>query len=661
MKFDSRHGGFLLLLWSHWSLAANSGNAYLDMSIEELMDVEVYSASKYPQKASEAPAAVTVLTAEDIRAFGWRTLAEALRSLRGVYTSYDRNYVAVGSRGFSPPGDYTSRILLLLDGYRLNETIYDSAMTGNDFILDVDLIDRIEYVPGPGSAIYGTHAFFGVVNVITKKGRAVDGAQLAGEYRSFDGRKGRATYGKQYANGLDVLLSATRLEQRGQDLYFPEYNTPAQNHGVADGLDQEQASNLFAKIGYRSLTWETAYGDHPKQTPTAIYGQAFNDPHSRYDDRQFFSQLGYADAFPDSKLDVAARVFYGRYGFTGVYAYDPPPRTLNRDDAVGEWWGGELRFLGNWFDRHKLVFGTEYQNNARQNQQNFDESPYRVYLNNHYSGYRYGVYVQDDFALTDKLTLNAGARFDMNDQIAGRFSPRAGLIYRPAPETTLKALYGQAFRSANVYERFYQQSESVQKANPNLDPEAIDTYELVLEQRWSQQARFVLTGYHYELDGLIVLQADPADGVLQTQNAGPLRANGIETEGEYRWNNGTRLRSSYSWQSTQGETGARLPNSPEHLAKLNLAVPLWRDRLLAGFEWQYVGNRKNSRGVGIGDHWFGNLTLIATHPQLPGLELSGSVYNLFDQRYGDPSSDEFIQQQIPQDGRAFRVKLSYRF
>ena len=94
-----------------------------EMSIQDLLRVEVVStASKFPQAIREAPASITVVTSEEIRRFGHRTLADVLRSVRGFYTTYDRNYAYVGMRGFARPGDYNTRFLLLVDGHRLNDT-----------------------------------------------------------------------------------------------------------------------------------------------------------------------------------------------------------------------------------------------------------------------------------------------------------------------------------------------------------------------------------------------------------------------------------------------------------------------------------------------------------------------------------------------------------
>ena len=161
------------------SVSVFSFSAYAVDSIE-LDDTEmllfddipsVFTASKYEQKVTDAPARINIITAKEIESHGYQNLADILRSVPGFYTTYDRNYHYTGIRGFGIPGDYDTRILTLVDGHRVNENIYDSSSTKRGFVLDVDLIERVEIVRGPASSLYGSNAFFGVVNVITKNGR----------------------------------------------------------------------------------------------------------------------------------------------------------------------------------------------------------------------------------------------------------------------------------------------------------------------------------------------------------------------------------------------------------------------------------------------------------------------------------------------------------
>src|SRR6185295_19857877 len=199
----------------------------------------VYSASKRVQSLREAPSAVSIVTAAEIREHGYRTLADVLRSLPSFYVTEDRRYSYIGVRGFDRPGDYGARVLLLLDGLRTNDNVFEQAYVGEEFLVDIDLVERIEVVRGPSAAIYGSSAFFAVVNVVTRHGRDFQGGELSAGTSSFGTHGGRATYGRRLDGGLEFLVSASFSESGGQRLYFPEFDAPETGHGIADRIDGE--------------------------------------------------------------------------------------------------------------------------------------------------------------------------------------------------------------------------------------------------------------------------------------------------------------------------------------------------------------------------------------------------------------------------------------
>src|SRR5665213_1219069 len=199
------------------------------LSLESLMQIEVpqvYAASKVEQKVTEAPASITVITSDDVKKQGYRTLGDVLQSVPGFNVSYDRNYDFVGVRGVSL-GDFNSRILLLVDGHRVNNNLTDGAFVGTAFLLDMDLVDRVEVIRGPSAVLYGNNAFFGVINVITRTGAQLNGLEVAGGYGSFDSYKARVSYGKLFTNGVEMLLSGTYYNSAGNSkLFFKDWNTP---------------------------------------------------------------------------------------------------------------------------------------------------------------------------------------------------------------------------------------------------------------------------------------------------------------------------------------------------------------------------------------------------------------------------------------------------
>jgi iron complex outermembrane receptor protein len=455
-----------------------------------------------------------------------------------------------------------------------------------------------------------------------------------------------------------LLLSASNYRSAGQDLFFPEFNTPADNNGIAASLDGDRYQSFLGKIAYAGVTLMTGYSMRHKDVPTAPYSTVFNDPNMVVSDGSAFADLGYYGELGRS-WDLSAHVFHGRYTYEGIYPYAGVPVILNKDTAEGNWWGTEVRVLGR-FEKHKVVAGVEYQDNYRQDQTNFDMEPYTLYLDDRRSSKREGVYVQDEITLGKGLLLNAGVRNDYYSNAGSAVNPRLGLIWSPADTTALKFLYGTAFRAPNVYELYYA-SGVTQKANPGLKPEKVATYEFVVEHSPRQDLRLTADVYRNKISDNITQITDPADGLLVFINAGQVDARGVELEAERLWDGGTRLRTSYAWQISRDEpTGAELVNSPKHLAKLNYSVPVWHEGLRTGLELQYTGSRKTLAGGTAGGHTLTNLTLLGE--RLAGnLELSASIYNLFDIRYADPGGQEHIQDLIAQDGRSYRLKLSYRF
>lgn len=630
------------------------------LSLEQLLDLDVQSASKFIQKASEAPSSVTVIGAAEIRRYGYRTLADILNSVRGLSIHYDRNYAYLGVRGFGPLGSYNSRILVMIDGYRLNDPVYGQGSIGREFPLDVDLIERVEFVPGPGSAIYGSNAFFGVVNVITRDGRGLDAVEASAEAGSWRTGKGRVSLGRRFGDDLDVLVSATGYSSQGRDQHYPEFAVPGVSDGVARGLDDERARDFFAKASWRGFTLEAAQGVRDKGVPTASFGSLFGDPRERTEDRETFAELRY-DGSLARDLELSARVNRGSYDYHGTYPYDAGgPVVLNIDRAVTDWWGGELKLLSRAFEGHKLVLGTEVTNNTRQDQTNIDLSPPMTYLDERHRSRQWGLYVQDEFALRPDVTLNAGVRHDRYSTFGGITNPRVALIWTASSALTLKALYGRAYRAPTDNELFFSSEPLGWKANPALGPERIATTELTAEWRLASLTRATLGAFHYRISELIELVTDPADGLQTYRNGGNADVTGVQAEIERLWQNGSALRASVSMQRAEDQAGARLVNAPRHVAKLDGAVPLAGERLRAGLALRLLGDRLTRNRAVAGGTTVADLTL-TSDALAPGTELSASVYNLTDRRYSDPVSDAHLQDSIRQDGRSFRVKFTVRF
>lgn len=618
----------------------------------------VYGASKYEQKLSEAPAAVSIVTSDDIDKYGYRNLADILRSVTGFYTSNDRAYTFGGVRGFERPGDYNGRILLLIDGYRLNDNIFDQAFLGNESIIDVDTIDRVEFIRGPGSSLYGANAFFATINVITKRGRDLKGTEITAGAGSFHSYRGRAAYGDKFDNGTELLMAASRYDSRGQTLYFPEFADPATNNGLAVNADREQYKNLFAKFSSRDFMLTAGYVSRDKVLPTGVFGTVFNDPGTRITDPQLgFINLKYEhDVSSESR--IMARVGYNSYTYAGDYVY---PTYIARERDDGRWWITEVQLTQELGERHKLVTGVEQQDNTRQDQNSYDITNGTTSLADKRHSKRRALYLQDEYRVRDDLLAYAGVRYDKYESFGGTTNPRLGLIYSASDITTLKFLYGRAFRAPNVYEQYYGDSGATQKGNPDLKPETVETYEFVAERSLGSGRRGAVSVYRYDIKDLITQVTDPSDGLEIFRNTNKITASGVEFEVEGRLSSRFDGRASYAIQrSRDADTGETLTNSPKQLAKLNLNTPLVERKVFAGLEVQATSRRKTVAGNDAEGFAVVNATVFSRR-WFKGVEASVGAYNLFDRRYGDPVSSAYTQNTIEQDGRSYRLKVKYEF
>jgi iron complex outermembrane receptor protein len=688
-----------------------------ELDLDALMEIEidtVYSASKHVQKVTEAPSSITIVTSEDIKKYGYRDFGEVLQSIRGFHVTDDRNYKYLGVRGFGLPSDYSNRVLVLVDGRRTNDNIYDAPGIGPIFEINLDLIDRIEVVRGPGSSLYGTSAFFAVVNVITRNGSDVKGFEVAGETGTFNRNKVSLSYGNEYQNGLSLLLSATFQDSDGDDDldYSDTYNEnpwicwdddPDNCYGLQDNwyyvseirakdLDYDKAHKYFAEFNYKDYTLQSTYYHRKKGIPTAPWDTVFNDSGIFSVDQYFSLDFKYEHTYANN-LSVLSRVNYNHYKYYGDYKYDSwegyPDELipiLNDDSADGKWINGEIHVTKNLWEKHKVTVGGSYNHNIKQDQEttftgpagfDLEDAGYIDFKDTHRND-NWSVFVQDEFKIVDRVILNAGVRYDDYDTFGGTTNPRLALIFNPVGDTSIKAIYGQAFRAPNNYELYYG-DDVTQKGNPDLEPETIESYEIILEHSISGNVRGTIAGFQNNVKDLITQDLDATDGLLVFNNSEEIQTRGVEFELEGKFRKGISSRASYAYQKTKNEvTDEVLTNSPQHMVKANLSIPVIKEKLFFGIEQQYTSKRRtlykekqaalpdSLRNADYPSDQYADAFAV-TNITLFGqkiwktLEASASVYNLFDKKYAHPGAGEHFQDTIEQNGRTFRAKLAYKF
>lgn len=636
----------------------------IEMSLDDLVKVRILSTPKFAENADQIPSVVSILKAEDIRIFGWRTLGEALRSLQGFNVTNDHVYTSSGVRGISSPGDFRPRMQILIDGMAINDNIFAGAALDGSFPLDLGLIERIEVVRGPSASVYGGDAMFGVVNVVTRSGSSMAGQEWSLAYGSGANRRLRASWGGEL-NGTDVLVSASGFEGGGQSLTYRDVRVAGDSE-KANAVGAQNGAQVFVRL--RGSDWRFTL-THSQREQTAVngsYGSIFNDRGHFETDTYSLAEIA-KDWRISAHSSLHQRFYIGQYAYDADFPYDYSPdnaRVINRDKARGNWRGMENRLVMTGWSGQRWTLGVEYKENTRQDQFNYDvgygcyDSSSNNCLDSRNNSRQFTLYAQDEIQIGDDTALTLGLRNDRLGELGSFSSPRLGLVHDAHALGLFKLLYGTAFRTPSVYERYYTYP-SYRYGNASLSPEKLSSLELSLEKRLSRAGKLSATLYSMRIQGLI---ATDAAGTANNNSA--VEANGVELEYEHQWAGGARLRS--NWTSQLAADGQRrLDNSPRHMFKFNLAVPTGLAGLMAGLEGQWVSQRSAAGGTQkVAPHFLTNLNF-SYAPVGAGWDAGLGIYNLFDKRYSDPAVLDNLMTipswSAPQFGRQFQLRTNFRF
>lgn len=620
------------------------------LSLESLLDMPVTGVSRFAQRRSQAASTVTVITREEIRALGHRTLSDVLRSVRGVVVTTDRTYDYLGVRGYLSPGDYNTRVLLLIDGNRVNDALYDQAFLGSEFPLDLELVERVEFIPGQGSAVYGANALFGVVNVITRESARSAQAQAGLSWGTQGDRGLHAMLRLPWGSG-GIQVHASRQLRRGEDLFDPTKVGIGGSDGWSRGTDGMQRTALAVRADQGPLTFSVLHAERSKGQPAAL-DVVFGEPRNRYRDTTTLVNL--EGSFPlDPATTIQARAFAGRYRFVGDYVADYPPPTLNRDIDSTFWWGAETRAT---FVRggHRVAAGIELQVVPSLLQQNFDIEPAAAsYLDDRHDNWRAAVYAEDQWTLDPHWTVHIGARIDRVARQQTELSPRIAIVWAANERTTLKLIHGSAFRPPNAYEAYYEiDVPAGYVRNPGLESERVSGEEVVAEWRPDSLWRVSGSLYRNRADRLLLLGYDPAIDRYGFANSGTLSSHGGDFEVETA-QPGCRCRLNYSWNSVSGAS-ADQTFFPHQMLKGTAIWSIGAERTFA-LEALGVGRRGEAAGYGLI-----NATLQGRLFD-KGPQATLSIRNLADRRLFDPGADPVRQPTIPLVGRELRFELRWSF
>jgi outer membrane receptor protein involved in Fe transport len=658
--------GVLALLFTHAGRLAGQTSAVAQqdltaLSLEELLDIRVEGAALHPQSQTDAPASVTVITASEIRTYGYRTLADALASTRGLYLSDNRTFRSVGVRGFNLPGDYASRFLVLVNGHQMADNIFGFQLGfGQEFPIDMSLVERIEVIRGPTSSIYGSNGIFATINIITKHPSQTEGPALIAEAGNFGEKKMQAMGTLPIGGQAEMLLSGSVFNNSGESpLFLPEFDAPETDFGQALRMDNEKGYHFFSNVTVRNWSFLAAASERQKIQPVSWGETVFNDRGTRVNDQRRFVEAAYSRELGPGALRW--RTYYDSFherlqvrypSFTDSGVGNNPQR------FSGDWVGTQLSYRFALSRLDTLTVGAEGRFDLRAFMDSALLSPSApAYFSVDRRDRAFAVFAQNERRLNARWRLDLGARMDVSSDHQTRVSPRAALIYQPSGDWTYKFLYGRAFRNPSAFELFFDDGLSG-ASNPNARQESADTVEVDVEHRINKHINVVGAVYGYRLRNLLVGVYTP-EGLVQYQNVGRIHASGFEIEMDSRLlRERLAFTASYALQQSRDDVAdAVLSNSPDTVVKLRFALPLGR-RLKAASLMQYQSIRTTLTGASLTSVYLADFTF--TSRLLPNLDIQFGLRNAFNRHYSDPVALFPRVDRIPQRGRAFLVQLIAR-
>ncbi len=706
----------LALLFSFNSLASTKVDEidlYLAMSPSELSELSVSIATGTAQPIFQSASVTSVVTAQQIKAMGATELHEILETIPGLHVSiqantYDYIYTMRGIRNST-----NSQVLVLLDGNRFSVPFQGRAVTG--LKLPIENIQKIEVIRGPGSALYGADAFAGVINIITKKAKDIDGTLLGGRVGNWNSQSIWTQHGGHWA-GWDVATSVQYQHSSGDDKRIITKDSQSfidaqlgTNASHAPDAMQTQFESWNAHLNLQRKHWDIGFwasngesGVHAGAAAALdLYGKADTQQYlgsikfsseDWFDNWEFLAHVNYLFTdFQTNQLQLFPNDSLIPIGDDGNISFNSPSGltffTHGVNDKIGRTQQTptiELSSIYRGFQNHRLRFqaGYRYEKIKTRESKNIGLVPLLggpppeivgnemmdvtntqlVYLPNS-SRSIWSLATQDEWQIAKNLQLTTGFRFDHYSDFGATFNPRVALVWDINKKFTSKLLYGRAFRAPSFTELGIK-NNPVLRGNPNLKPEIINTIELAFDYRPFQSLRTALNLYYYSIKDLIEAESELPSGSVNilAQNNGHQKGYGLEFEWNWQLHEQFIINGNYAWQNAhhnaENHSVPGVPQQQLYIASQWDFLPKWSFQ--SQIKW--IGKRTNEPGdtrKNLKDYEMIDLTLRGKK-LLGHLNLTASVRNLFNKHAREPSIPVLID-QIPTSGRSFYFEASIDF
>jgi len=650
----------------NYSYAEHSANDLLDLSFEELSQVKVIIATGIEQDIQNAPATITLVTADDIKKTGAVNLVEVLQSVPGIHIKTDSftNRPLVHIRGGN-----SHQTLLMVNGNPMKDLVWASGIFWKG--LPANAIQRVEVIRGPGSALYGADASTGVINVITKTTGSIDNTEVGIRAGSFDSQSAWLQSGGNL-NGFEFGITADFSTTDG---HHPRIESARQ--GTSDKVDYgwENSDIRFsvAKENWRFLANYTRHDD----IQSGMTGAGYFDPVTEGNDERYDFDLLYNNHDFSNKWGLSAKLHYQDLNYSSADGFqETPPSDDYPDGRLNHMSSSErqLHFEGSGLysgiNEHSIRVGAGYQwQDLYQVEQlvNYQDAngmplpsvgslidlsgtPYAFAPETDRKVYF--LFLQDVWHIAQDWEFTAGVRYDHYSDFGSTTNPRLALIWQTNEKLTTKLMYGEAFRAPSFQELYADTSRA--RSNPNLNAEESETTELAFSYQFTKNLNFALNIFNLRTSNNISRDID-----RQYQNSGSHKTNGIETEAVWQAGKTVKLAANYTYRDPQ-QNKLRMVSEPEQEAYLRSDwhfSPKWNWNVQANWVADRVRADNDTR-TDLDDYIIADTTL--RYEGSKHWEFAASVRNLFDEDAREHTGQS-ISNDFPLAERNAYAEVRYKF
>jgi outer membrane receptor protein involved in Fe transport len=512
----------------------------LSLDLDELATVSV--ASKKEESVKIAPSIVTVITAEEISRYGARNLRDVLDRQTSIQiigsNLFPHNRVNMRGVSFTHTDNTT---LLLINGRPMRDAGNNSTNTDFYSSFPVNAIKQIEIIRGPGSVLYGTNAFAGVINLITKEAPHAPGAEFSLTYGSFDTKQISVSGGGKWGE-LEIFTAL-----KAQDVGGDNFNNITDETGTIGTYKTGNSSTqAVLNTKYKGFTLNALLSDTSQDNAKS----AFNLPSVDLDIERQYVDLGYKH-FLSKDWWLSTNFTYSYFKNKAFANNVLPVTTSDSNDYLFEITthakiSKKMNFLAG---------GTFHDING--NGDAFTKSYHTNTL---------GSYLQLEYQILDWLAIIGGGQYNKPKLSSGNFSPRLSLIAQLNDHWNAKLLYGEAFREPSPVEQFI--VLPTLRGKSSLSPESIETFEAQLSYQ-SKRSSFAATYFHSEQKNLISRTGVTPQTFI---NAGKIKYNGFELEGKYNFGHGFNFIGNLSYQTNEkNDDTNNVTYSPDWMIKTGLS------------------------------------------------------------------------------------------